>query len=87
MGLAPGGLMHQEIYEDDYGFDAWDTDHPSRCFVHILNSVQYQSVTGKKPPTRTTLGQVLYRGRSALVRLLQRGIKGRRWLERACRDG
>ena len=22
MGLAPGGLMRQEIYEDDYGFDA-----------------------------------------------------------------
>lgn len=51
MGLAPGGLMHQEIYEDEYGFDAWDTNHPSRCFVHILNSAQYQSVTGKKPPT------------------------------------
>jgi len=51
MGLAPGGLMHQEIYEDEYGFDAWDTKHPSRCFVHILNSAQYQTVTGKKPPT------------------------------------
>ena len=25
MGLAPGGLMRQEIYEDDYGFDVWDT--------------------------------------------------------------
>ena len=23
MGLAPGGLMRQEIYSDDYGFDAW----------------------------------------------------------------
>ena len=24
MGLAPGGLMRQEIYEDEYGFSAWD---------------------------------------------------------------
>ena len=51
MGLAPGGLMHQEIYEDEYGIDAWDTNHPSRCFVHILNSAQYLTVTDKKPPT------------------------------------
>ncbi len=32
MGLAPGGLMRQEIYEDDYGLDAWDTSAASRCF-------------------------------------------------------
>ena len=24
MGLAPGGLMRQEIYEDEYGLEAWD---------------------------------------------------------------
>ena len=24
MGLAPGGRMRQEIYEDPYGLDAWD---------------------------------------------------------------
>ena len=30
MGLAPGGLMHQEIYEDDYGFEQWDTSTSSR---------------------------------------------------------
>ncbi len=51
MGLAPGGLMRQEIYEDDYGFDAWDTTVRSRCFVHILNSVQFLNVTGANPPT------------------------------------
>ena len=51
MGLAPGGLMRQEIYEDDYGFDAWDTTVRSRCFVHILNSVQFFNVTGANPPT------------------------------------
>lgn len=55
MGLAPGGLMRQELYEDNYGDDAWETGICSRCFVHLLNSEQYSSVTGspapQKPPT------------------------------------
>ena len=38
MGLAPGGLMRQKIYEDPHDFDAWDRSARSRCFVHILNS-------------------------------------------------
>ena len=52
MGLAPGGLMRQEIYEDEYGLEAWDTSVRSRCFVHILNSVQFFDVTGAKPPSK-----------------------------------
>ena len=52
LGLAPGGLMRQQIYHDEFGIDAWETDHPSRCFVHILNSAQYATVTGKSPPTQ-----------------------------------
>ena len=52
MGLAPGGLMRQEIYEDEYGFGAWDTSVRSRCFVHILNSVQFFDVTGARPPSK-----------------------------------
>ena len=39
MGLAPGGLMRQQIYEDEYGLDAWEPSARSRCFVHIINSV------------------------------------------------
>jgi len=50
MGLAPGGLMRQEIYEDEYGFDAWDLDNSIRCFVHILNSSQWEMVTNKPVP-------------------------------------
>lgn len=50
MGLAAGGLMRQEIYEDTYGIDAWDTEHSSRCFVHLVNSETYASITGKNPP-------------------------------------
>lgn len=51
MGLAPGGLMRQQIYPDVYGIDAWDTDHSSRCFVHILNSMQWNKATGLPMPT------------------------------------
>ena len=50
LGLAPGGLMRQEVYEDLHGFDAWDTAVRTRCFVHILNSVQFLGVTGGEPP-------------------------------------
>ena len=52
MGLAPGGRMKQEIYADNHGFDAWDRDHASRCFVTILNAAQWQAVTGELPPTK-----------------------------------
>jgi hypothetical protein len=30
--------------------DAWETKVSSRCFVHLLNSLQYQAVTGAPPP-------------------------------------
>lgn len=50
MGLAPGGLMRQEIYEDEYDFDSWDLTVRSRCYVHVLNSVQYFEVSGEEPP-------------------------------------
>ena len=50
MRLAPGGLMRQEIYEDPYGFDAWERSVRSRCFVHILNSAQFLAATGARPP-------------------------------------
>ena len=51
MGLAPGGLMRQEIYEDNFDFDNWELKVRSRCFVHVLNSVQYFEVSGEEPPT------------------------------------
>ncbi len=51
MGLAPGGLMHQNIYEDEYAIDSWDTEAMSRCFIHLANSEQYLGITGHAPPT------------------------------------
>jgi hypothetical protein len=50
MGLAPGGLMRQKIYADEYGIDAWDQHHGARVFVHLANSAQYHAITGRQPP-------------------------------------
>ncbi|HUV14596.1 MAG TPA: hypothetical protein VMY18_13210 [Acidobacteriota bacterium] len=51
MALAPGGKMRQEIYDDPNDFADWDQAHRSRCFVHIANSLIWQSITGEQPPT------------------------------------
>ena len=52
MGLAPGGRMKQEIYDDEFRFDAWDLRHSSRCFVSLVNTTQWMAITGERPPTR-----------------------------------
>lgn len=51
MGLAAGGQMSQDIYDDPYGLDAWDLRHSSRVFVSISNSVAWAGITGEAPPT------------------------------------
>lgn len=50
MGLAPGGKMRQEILGDPFPFEDWDRKQTSRCFVHIANSMVWQSITGAPPP-------------------------------------
>ena len=57
MGLAPGGLMRQEIYEDRHGIDAWDRTTGARCFAHIVNSVQFLHLTGCEPPRKPQTAQ------------------------------
>jgi hypothetical protein len=51
MGLAAGGRMKQEIYEDSYPFDAWDLSASARCFVTLINAESWPSVTGEPTPT------------------------------------
>ena len=51
MGLAPGGRMKQDIFDDPHSFDVWDTRASSRCFVHITNSLAWRALTGEEPPT------------------------------------
>ena len=57
MGLAPGGRIKQEIYDDDYGLDAWDQRHGSRCFVSLVNTAQWMAITGERPPTEPPTAQ------------------------------
>lgn len=52
MGLAAGGRMKQEIYEDTWGHDDWDLSQSSRCFVQLCHAEQWQQVTGEAPPQR-----------------------------------
>jgi hypothetical protein len=52
LGLAAGGRLRQKVYADRYGIEAWDPANRGRLFVHLLNSLQYQAVTGREaPPT------------------------------------
>lgn len=50
MGLGMGGSMRQEIYNDEYGLDAWDLENRQRCFVMLANAQQWMSITGEEPP-------------------------------------
>lgn len=50
MGLGMGGSMRQEIYDDEYGLDAWDLDNSQRCFLMLTNAEQWMAITGEEPP-------------------------------------
>jgi hypothetical protein len=50
MGLGAGGLMTQQVYEDTFGIDAWDSAR-SRVFLHLANSLAWQAITGLVPPS------------------------------------
>ncbi len=50
MGLAPGGRMRQQIFEDPYDMADWDLRTSSRCFVHLANAAAWREITGQAPP-------------------------------------
>ena len=50
MGLGMGGLMRQEIFDDEYGWDAWDLANQQRCFIMLANAEQWMSITDDEPP-------------------------------------
>jgi hypothetical protein len=52
MALAAGGRMEQQIYADPYGLDAWEQSVSSRCFVTLVDAVQWREITGEAPPTK-----------------------------------
>ena len=57
MGLAPGGRMKQEIYDDPHSLDVWDQRQGSRCFVSVVNSAQWMALTGEHPPSTPPTAQ------------------------------
>lgn len=50
MGMAAGGSIEQQIFADEFGIDAWDLTRADRVFVHLLNSLAWETVTGQRPP-------------------------------------
>lgn len=50
MGLASGGRMRQAIYRDRYGINAWDQKRSVEVRVHIVNSADYVTITGRPAP-------------------------------------
>jgi hypothetical protein len=50
MGMAAGGRMEQSIYPDPHGADTWDSGKTGRVYVHIVNSMLYEQITGRKAP-------------------------------------
>jgi len=49
MGLGLGGKIKQKIYEDDRPISDWETTG-SRCFVHLVNSQAWQTITSEAVP-------------------------------------
>ena len=43
--------MRQKIYPDPHGVATWDPDNLGRVSVYIVNSEQYQDMTGSPPPS------------------------------------
>jgi hypothetical protein len=50
LGVAAGGSMRQRIYPDPYGIEVWDQQRYGVVFLHLVNSHQYQAITGDEPP-------------------------------------
>jgi hypothetical protein len=51
MGLAPGGRMRQEVYQDPFAPSDWSQKHVSRCFITIVNAALWSATTGGTAPS------------------------------------
>ena len=55
--------MSQRVYPDPYGTDIWDTGNVGSIVVHILNSIEFQKLTGSAlPPCPIDAGTYLRYG-------------------------
>ena len=59
MGLAAGGGIKQKVLPDPHGLETWDQNSFAQVSVHILNSAQFQRITGLEPPP-TTVNEQTY---------------------------
>lgn len=50
MSMAAGGRMIQSIVEDSRSVEVYDTDRSARCFVHIVDALQWSRITGQPQP-------------------------------------
>ena len=51
MGLGAGGMMRQQVFEDPYRMEDWDTENSTRCYIHLANSLAWRAITKQEPPT------------------------------------
>lgn len=51
MGVGAGGVIRQRIYPDPYGVAVWNSCQYGRVFVHIVNSLQFQAIVERDPPS------------------------------------
>jgi len=58
MGLAPGGRMRQEIYDDPYGLAEWDLHHSARCFIQPRQRRAVAEYHGGADPTPPVTAQM-----------------------------
>ena len=50
MGIAAGGSIKQQILEDEYGVETWDSKANISLNIHIVNSEVYEELTGHRTP-------------------------------------
>ena len=59
LGLGAGGRIRQRIYPDPHGLDSWDTTNNATARIYLLNSEQYQTLTGR-PPLPSPIDAITY---------------------------
>lgn len=50
LGLAAGGRIEQQIFDDPHGWETWNQAGAARVFVHLVDSMSYRAITGQEPP-------------------------------------
>jgi hypothetical protein len=58
MGLGAGAQIKQKIYPDPYGIETWNQEEYGSVFVHIVNSEQYEQITGLTAPSPSISAQL-----------------------------